>query len=867
MLFAGARPLYSAEILLSSGWRFNIVSDLSEGNAVGAISELTDPTGTSIFSAIGDEGLFDWTAGVKRPTSVGIESFPDKAIAILSGFRTQQGGFLPLKAQMTFTGNKTELFCEVILTATSACRLEQGLGVMIPVDDVPRVDFYNTMGKLDNNIVPMALTEPFRLPFQSRIMVRSGLGSIQVNLRNPLLPVPARTADGVELEFISWYRPNTTNANGLKNLCSILTPGDSIRIEWGVTSAIAGEAPKSIAAFSPHPRGGDCSAYLAFDDIPSLEPEWAVPTDANNLSTPVTSRWLKILDEFADVRFTWLLLTDSIQRLGNWRFIGWWPPTSNVFPDSTVVYSGKTSCRMSFSAGVEQPAVLSQSYAVKPGVEYRFDLMAISDYPQSAPTLGILVYSWKPAYKITQSFFDVGNSQWTRYSVPFVSDSLGVVSITIRGAGASGDIFIDEATLTNLETEENILPGGGFEAYQPYISYTSGDLSWPNAKSIGNLAIEASQEYIDWLKIVQDGTSEWGYTRQVGLGLHGLHHTPDTLFATDVNHTHEFNFYDPTGDSIRMKHIADDITTMGLDTNKIFALFRFPGHRHTESILKPILDHGVRVIDQGNFVDRFCAGLLIRNHRRLWITSSVSWHDQQSDVHLRHLESTLNAGMFSLMGCHYHLMNSADVPGERERVRGLFSWIEETYPNIVWMKGAEPADLWDEFGSIRNIRQQGYSNKITLTWEGASSQDESVFINIPMDEGYPVLCSVDGQNLSARRTGTRVFVSLPELGPGPHRLEVVVSNKAPIIPDPEIWRVIREESETFTLGRFSSTETQINVMIFDATGRQVVDSNRHLLSLGNQELRVTTPASPSGIYFAHIEDANGTSTIRLTRIR
>jgi len=867
LLLSQTQLSVSTEVTLSPGWQFTIISDASEGIAMGGIDRLTTPNGTEIFSSAGDEALFDWTVGVQRPSHVEVASVNDQIIATLSGFRTIQGASLPLKARMTYTANEAELFCEVVLTATATCRIEQGLGVMIPVDDMAQVDFFNTMGKLDNNIIPIELTEPFRLPFQNRIITRSGLGAVQLNLRNPILPTPARTASGVELELVTWYRPNTTNPNGLKNLCSILAPGDSIHIEWGVSSADIGDPLKSIAVFSPHPRGGDCSAYLAFDDIPSLEPEWAVPTDASNVATPVTSRWLQILDEFPDVRFTWLLLTDSIQRLGNWRFIGWWPPTNNVYPDSMTTFAGRISCRLALGSGAESSSVITQTFAVQPGDEYSFELMAKSVYPADIPTLGISVNSWKPIYNIARYSLDVDSSQWTRHTIRFVSDSLGVISISIRASGFSGEVFIDEASLTNLRTGENSLAEyGGFETYQPFVKYDTADSLWSNARGMGDLATEPTQEYLDWLKIVQDGSPEWRYSRQVGLGLHGLHHTPDTLFATDATHTHEFNFYNPVEDSIRMKRIADDLTTAGLDTNKIMAFFRFPGHRHTESVLKPILDHGVRVFDQGNFVDRFYGGILMRNHRRTWITSSVSWHDVPHDNHMRHLESSLNAGMFSLMGCHYHIMNSADTPGERERARGFFSWIENSYPDLVWMKGAELADLWDEFGGLRNIRQSGYANRVTLTWDGASTAEESIYLYFPTAD-LPVLCTVDGVSVPAHRIGSRVFVSLPSLPAGSHRLDAAVSPDPPVAQDPEIWRIKHEEVEGYTIGRFSAASTRIAVKIYDASGRQVAESRHYQFEPGKQEFRLTTPPGPSGIYFARIEEEHQASTVRLTRLR
>jgi len=866
----------ATEVTIDSGWRISIGSDVGQTATIGAIELLVTPSGSTVFIANDEKGLFDWIHGVQRPTNVDFESFGDHAVATLRGFRTIQGANLPLTATITFSGNESELFCDAIVTATSTCRLDKGLGVSIPIDGNGYVDFYNTKGKLENNTIPTTLNEPYRLPAQHTIVVRSGMGAVQINLRNPILPTPARTSQGVELELLAWYRPNTTNANGLKNLCSILLPGDTVRASWGVTSALVGEPTRSIALFSPHPYGGDCSAMLAFDDIPSLEPEWAVPTNANDLTTPITSGWLKILDEFPDIKFTWLLLTDSIQRLGNWHFIGWWPPTSNVYPDSSLVYSGNYSCRLALSSGTGSSAVITQIFAVTPGKEYSFEIHANSQYPDAIPNLGIGVKTWKPQTEVAQMDFYVESGVWTRHTLNFVSDSLGVISISIRAAGLSGDVFIDDARLIEVSTNRDLQAGSGFERFVPYIGYESTDSLWASARSIGDFATEPPQEYLDWLKIVQDGSPAWSYTNQVGLGLHGLHHTPDTLFATDVTHTHEFNFFDPVGDSIRMKRIADDLTTAGLDTNKILAFFRFPGHRHTESLMKPLFDHGVRVIDQGNFTDAFYSGMFMRHHRRIWVTSSVSWHDKTIDAHLRHLESSLNSGMFSLMGCHYHIMNAPDTPGERERARNVFNWIESTYPDLVWMKGAEIADLWDEFDGLRNIRQNGYGERISLTWEGAIQQGETIYLKLQPPQAENLIqqaddrmfnCSVDGEIVEVKHHGSGAWIVLPKLGPGEHRLDASVVKDPPVTRDPENWKIEQEEATTFSFARFSASSSSLSVRIFDASGRQVVSTVHYSLLPGRQTFRVSTPASPSGIYFAQIDEGLRNSTVRLARLR
>lgn len=859
-------PLHAGQVSLQSGWTLTFVSDPAEGVALGGISQLTTPKNETIFQTAGDQALFDWTGGVKRPTSVEIDANEQQIISTLGGFRSNGGAPLPLKAQMIFTGNSVELFCEVILTAESACRLENGVSIVIPSDDFRQIDFFNTRGKLDNNIIPLELTEPFLLPFQNRIIVRSGLGAVEINLRNPLMPVPKRTSEGVELELINWFRPNTTNNAGLKNLSTILLPGDTIRVEWSVASAGLNEPAKAIASFSPHPRGGDCSAYLAFDDIPSVEPNWVVPTGPENPATPVTSRWLRVLDEFPDVKFTWLLLTDNIQRMGNWHFPGWWPPTRNVLPDSLSTYSGNYACRMTPDGIASNGAVISQLIIVKPGDRYRIDLNTKADFHQDTLILSVLIYSWNPAYYLSGASFKIDSEDWVNHPVEFVSDSISSVSISIRVENGSGSVLIDDVTCTSLVTGENVLLGSSFESYQPFIYYESPDSSWINAKGFCNLAKEAPESYRRWLKIIQDGSPEWDYSDQVSIGLHGMHHTPDTLFATDVQHTHEFNFYDPIGDSVRMKIVAEDITLLGLDTNKVLAFFRFPGHRHTESLLKPLLDHGVRVIDQGNFIDEFFLGRIQRIHRSLWVTSSVSWHDEPNEPHPRHLESTLNSGMFGLMGCHYHLMNSAGTPGEGERTRNFFAWIEQNYPNLVWLKGSELADLWDEIGEIRNLRQTGYGEVISLSWDGAASREETIVIHYPATITGDIFCSVDGIPVASKVVGERLFVSLPEIGYGSHRFEASVIQPSQRNDEADVWKVIHESSDAYMFGRNYLETSNIRVAIFDLNGRQLTEYKFFSLNKGMQKIRINKPVGSSGLYFVQISDGSRTESIKLISV-
>jgi hypothetical protein len=130
-----------------------------------------------------------------------------------------------------------------------------------------------------------------------------------------------------------------------------------------------------------------------------------------------------------------------------------------------------------------------------------------------------------------------------------------------------------------------------------------------------------------------------------------------------------------------------------------------------------------------------------------------------------------------------------------------------------------------------------------------------------------VFCSVDGQTIATNRVGSQVFISLPDLGPGHHRLDAVLSYDPPVIENTENWRVKYEEADGFSLSRFSAVSSNLRIIIYDANGRQVADPNHFQFQPGHQEFRLTTPNGPSGIYFARIEDNSEISTVRLTRLR
>ncbi|MFH0766037.1 MAG: hypothetical protein V2A61_06425, partial [Calditrichota bacterium] len=183
------------------------------------------------------------------------------------------------------------------------------------------------------------------------------------------------------------------------------------------------------------------------------------------------------------------------------------------------------------------------------------------------------------------------------------------------------------------------------------------------------------------------------------------------------------------------------------------------GHRHTTSLLRPIITQGCRIFDHGILTPPVIYhGRIFRYSHFIWQVNSVSWHDVRLEDHLNNLKSHLDMGSFALMGAHYALFGNWSIEGARARAIQLLGWMESDYPNLKWLKAEEWADFWDELAEIKNIRQTEFGDHIQLNWEGASHLSETVLVVLSDSSLSPICSRVDRVDQPWIQRGNRVFV-------------------------------------------------------------------------------------------------------------
>jgi len=867
----------------NNGWKIEFFSNEAAPLSIGSIKTITSPSNDTIFTSISGRGLFEWDLGGAFPLDFSISQKDDNRFDYhIDHFITPSGLNIPLSVDLQVFLQNEEISFTTRFTAHDTIRFDEGLSLRMPLDFVTRVDFTGATGDTISYNLYYEIKPQLRYPFCNLIKINShfrtgsDLYNLFIILRNPLILVPHLYQDHLNLEILISNDPNTTRPEGSGKICSILNPGETLEVSWGIMSpAVKGHNQArpgyNIAVFSAHPQASEQSTYLSFDDIPSFEPGWMAPTDSQNPHIRVSSNLLSFLDLFPDIKFTYLLLTDNIQRLGKWFWREWWPPYQMVVPDSTIIHEGLYSARCKLFDEPGRGAIsICPYFAIEPDHHYRIGGYGFLDKRGNSDTyFAIIVTSMPLAEQICAEAFTLIDQEWNYFEISFYSGNSGAVFSNFRFDGNAADLYIDDTFCIDEESGENIIPNPGLEDFIPYIYFDPPERIWPNARSCFRLATEAPDEYKRWLKIIQDGLPEWEYSSQVGVGLHGMHHTPDSTFTQYPAYPKpEFDLYDPYGDSLRMAHIVEDLETIDLDPYKILSFFRFPGHRHTESILKELFRYDCRIIDHGVRLDiENYFGRIYRYNKSLWQTNSIAWHDTPDWYLNANLKLALDGGMFSMMGAHYYFFGSLKEPGAREVTIDLLNWLETDYPYLWWFKGDELACFWDELGAIRSVVQSSYNNYVRLDWEGASTLNETVMILLEDEKREPFACRIDGQYADFEKRKDRVFICLPNLDSGSHNLELYLKHKNASLRNEGEWNLRFSSANTLVVEHLFKESKPLNLYIYDAMGRLITSRHNINVSIGTTNVFFDVSSIPSGSMIVKIKYNNETvvRTLILTK--
>jgi hypothetical protein len=866
----------TAEIIRSEGWTVEYIFDSMPGTESGAICLLISPAGDTLFQTTNGRGLFSFAVGGAYPSLSQLVQTGDQSFAVTSiAFRDMFGIEFPLLAHTDINFSRDEIVFDHYLTVSGNLRFEKGYSLAIPLGFGARLDFMGATGDTSSITLFDQPLADLRRPFTNLIGVQDGANHLQIVLRNPLNPVPNPTADALLLELLIAKPSNSTHMRDLKNICSILLPGDTIRASWSIPAVNPNGMQRNptgnFAFFSAQPHSAEQSIILAFDELPDILPPWTVPTNSENLQTPVSSNLLSLLDLYPDVKFTYLLVLDDIQKMTDWFWPSWWPPGYSTKPDSLEVHSGRYSAKMTVPdvAGYNSAHMLP-IVPVEPGKRYSVGAF-IKPFLGSGGWVAIhaIAYASGSSALLGDGELVPMGDDWQPFEFEFDSNDAGLVTVNFYITGRAADLYFDDAYCIEVGGTQNRVVNSSLEDFRPFIIYDPPDEKiWPNARSVYRFATEATPEYKNWLRQIQNDDPAWPYSRQIGVGLHGLHHTPDSNFVLFPQYPqHEFDLFQPRFDSIRIAHIVEDVISSGLDPHKVLSLFRFPGHRHTESVLPPLFRNYFRIIDHGivyNGESYF--GRIHRFHKMLWTTNSQSWFDVAHSS-VAYLKEGLDRGSTILTGTHYNIFAAVGTPGARENAINLLGWLENDYPFINWFQGEEVAPFWDELNGINSIRQDGFGNSLSLTWRGASVNGETVIVLMAEDSLAPVSAYVDERPVAWIKRGSRVFIELPRLPYADHRLDLKLASGGTLLPAQNNWSIRLLRDNVLEISNLSLSIQHYELGIYDLQGRRIFQRKFDNFGSGSLRFQIPMQQLPSGQMFMRLSDGERNMVKMIGRVK
>lgn len=478
---------------------------------------------------------------------------------------------------------------------------------------------------------------------------------------------------------------------------SRLIPGDTLYRELRFS---LDQFPKQQIAFSEHPHGNAHTVTMYLDELPNRD-NWEAITTSQNEKTPVYSRFVRLLEKFPSLRLGLLLLTDRDVHRHRSRFEGWETNHYQIIPD-TLVESEGDACVHFKGMQTTDSLVMRQVMEVFPVDTLRLAL----NHHQKGGGLSRVCIQWADLSRQCQvlhsdTIWKQDTLQWAHLS--FEKDTQWSLEIERKG---SGDFWLDQVTLLD-PSYSSLLVNGGLERYQASYLYDNPRRHWSDAH--GNEYVpQAPPHYKSFLQRIENSVLRHGWEDRVSLGFHGLKHTSE---INRPDPEHEFSFYDPWGDSLRLQRIFEQFYAVGL-TQKSLRYIRPPGWRQTRSLVHQLVERGVVWMDPGwwNSNGVNTGFFLLRNGNMLWGRSSDWWMDRnESGWKLDEWDfwNALEVGHQVHLGGHPEAMMM--YSNSYAAHEALFSKMENKYPYLGYLQADEYADHATAVSHLRLIKQMDES--------------------------------------------------------------------------------------------------------------------------------------------------------------
>ena len=456
-------------------------------------------------------------------------------------------------------------------------------------------------------------------------------------------------------------------------------------------------------------------------------------------------------------------------------------------------------------------------------------------------------------------------SAWILDEIPFLHPGQGVM--WAYSETSEGDEAVSAALISLLDDHPTmkmnwiILPDAILTPNRDSVWFEPGyEDSWSHWHGTWRISTEATEDYLQWLKNIQDDIYPWA--DRVRMGSHGYHHTPNP--DSSFGEFHEFITVEPYEHHERFRMNFLDLDDCGLDTNMV-QVIRFSGHRTSITGLQAVIDHGFTFYCNGwRLIDSF-AGKQFRNQwitryhtpsGRIWGSNTVWWGDYEYPQPTEYLSEVMEKGKFGLLGCHPIAMLGAEggawMPECYARIDSILTSVENDYENFLWLFPGEYGDFLEDCFNIRVDSLRCENSFLELDMTGFIPEGLTVCADLqPGDQVHQV--SIDGQPITWElRSGGRLFAVLPEAAYDYHKVLITVTPTG--INDVNHF-------ENFTV-RFQDSPTRgfpvINVQgipsgemfdlrLYDITGR-VIASQREVFNSSVYSINLSNPL-PSGVYF------------------
>lgn len=317
------------------------------------------------------------------------------------------------------------------------------------------------------------------------------------------------------------------------------------------------------------------------------------------------------------------------------------------------------------------------------------------------------------------------------------------------------------------------------------------------------------------------------------------------------DNSHEFNFYDPEGDSAKFEIVHRDLLDCGL-TDASMKTLRFPGHRHQMPTVVECAKYGVHFIDGGGTYPWYSLlGVIILPEGIIWETNHGWWSDVTNWYDPEIPYSVMRRGEIVLGGGHPLSTFPLNMPEQFEVVNGVFTQMETLYPQMKYFFPDDYADFCEQSRTWWDVSFASGSAALEFSFYGAADKGQTIVADLA-DAGSVILPPyVDFQPVDYEIRGNRIFVELPQLPLGYH---VVVIGIRPLAGDGALPTEIRlgdpypnpcDAWITFPVELPHGS--QIGYKVMDVLGRIAAEGSVWKGS-GYRRITLRVDNLPSGIY-------------------